>query len=302
MDNWVRPTPKPDDEFTYQWNADWVNDPEQPLLKITKSSMNCYEWCKKQYEFQYIDRRPTDMTDALLKGSAVHDGYEKFYDIVEVDVAENMSESELIDYFTTLFPIDDYFQVYDSIISFETQRFMDDRNSGTLDKFVPAGNEIKLDAKITIPAAANAKYPLRNNYKVHLQGIIDRIFLENGGYVLMELKTGLWKERKLSSMRKEMAYYKLLYESCEPEVIREVGLDPDIPITHWGWFYPESNYTYVEECKRASQSTLPKKFAQMIHSYEENLFPADYYYRKCVYCSFMGICDAAINFQLQEDW
>ena len=35
-------------------------------------------------------------------------------------------------------------------------------------------------------------------------------------------------------MRKEMAYYKLLMEEADGERFNN--------ITHWGWFYPDSNY------------------------------------------------------------
>ena len=51
---WVRPIPKPDDEYTYQWNHEWANDEDKPILKITKSSLGSFKWCNKQYE-KYLD-------------------------------------------------------------------------------------------------------------------------------------------------------------------------------------------------------------------------------------------------------
>ena len=69
---WVRPVPKPTDEFTYQWNSEWVDDPSKPILKITKSSLGSFKWCKQQYEYSYIDRRPQDQTEAMLKGTILH--------------------------------------------------------------------------------------------------------------------------------------------------------------------------------------------------------------------------------------
>jgi hypothetical protein len=148
----------------------------------------------------------------------------------------------------------------------------------------------------------NLKYPLNRDYEVHLQGIIDRIFIEDGKYILMELKTGLWKDTKRSGMRSEMAYYKLLMERATDEELIAAGLDPEIPITHWGWFFPDSNFLYVESCLKASQTALLKKFPKLVKSYEEENFPASYYYKKCVHCSFMPICDAAIENQLFDDW
>ena len=32
-------------EFTYQWNPDWEDNPTMPQLKVTKSSLNTFEFC-----------------------------------------------------------------------------------------------------------------------------------------------------------------------------------------------------------------------------------------------------------------
>ena len=39
------------DEYTYDWNPDWAEDPSQPILKITKSSLGSHDWCPKKYGF-----------------------------------------------------------------------------------------------------------------------------------------------------------------------------------------------------------------------------------------------------------
>jgi len=288
------------EEYTYQWNIENADDPDLPILKITKSSLGAFDWCKKQYEFQYIERRPQDTSEAMLKGTIVHNSYEDFYRQVDIEKAENLSNEELTDYFMAYFPVDDYGYLYDTIASFEADRYEKAVSSGI--SFLPIGNEIRLNARYTVGQNDNPKYPLTRDYNVHLQGIIDRIFEENGKYIIMELKTGVWKDSRMSKMRSEMAYYKLLMEEASPEEIREQGLDPDIPITHWCWFYPDSNFFYIEQCKRGSQTALQKKFPKLLEAYENENFPASYYYKKCIHCSYMGICDAAIENQLFEDW
>ena len=57
---WVRPIPKPEDEYTYQWNPEWIDDPTKPILKVTKSSLGSFKWCNKQYEFSYFRLRRFD--------------------------------------------------------------------------------------------------------------------------------------------------------------------------------------------------------------------------------------------------
>ena len=43
-------------EYTYQWNNQWAEDEDKPILKITKSSLGTFNWCKRQYLHQYIER------------------------------------------------------------------------------------------------------------------------------------------------------------------------------------------------------------------------------------------------------
>ena len=291
------------EEYTYQWTpyderGNFIED--GPVLKVTKSSLNTFYWCNKQYQYSYIERRPQDTSEAMLKGTIVHNAYEDFYKAVDVDIISDYSKEELQEHFISLFPIDDYGYVYDTICALEADRFARSKKLGM--PFLPAGNEVILNAKYVITENSNPKYPLMRDYTVHLQGIIDRIFLEDGKYILMELKTGTWKDSKMSNMRSEMAYYKLLIEQATDEELIESGLDPDIPVTHWGWFYPDSNFLYVEDCVKASQTAVAKKFAKLIEAYEQNNFVASYYYKKCVHCAYMPICEAAIENQLFDDW
>jgi len=284
-------------EYTYQWNPENFDDDTKPILKVTKSSLSTFKWCNRQYLHQYIERLPQDSSPAMIKGSAVHNAYENLWDEFDIKKAENMNEDELYDYFTALFPIDDYGDVYDNVVAFETQRFLQSKENDALSSFIPVENEIRLDAQLLIPFDADPKYELKRSYIVHLQGIIDRVFIEDGHCFPMELKTGLWKDTKLSHMRGEMAFYKLLMELA----VDENGENLFGPITKWGWYYPESNYCYLEEVKNSSSTALKKRFAKLIWAYENNQFPASFYYKKCQHCSFLGLCETAGETGL-EDW
>ena len=55
------------DEYTYDWNPEWADDPTKPILKITKSSLGQFGWCPKKYGFSYIQRLPQDQTEAMRK-------------------------------------------------------------------------------------------------------------------------------------------------------------------------------------------------------------------------------------------
>ena len=280
-------------DYTYQWKPENYGQEGEPILKISKSSLGSYQWCPKRYEFQYVEKRPIETTEVMIKGSIIHNAREAFFNAFDVKKAENLSHEELVNYCLSLHPIDDYTEMYEAMSIFEANRFKESLAEGTTDDFVPVVNEAMLDARITIRSDENPKYELSQDYTVHLQGIIDRMFREGDRYIPMELKTGGWKDWKKTMMRKEMAFYKILFENTPNAELEEMGLDPEIPISHWGWYYPAANYIYVEDAKKSSMTAVKKGIAEMIHSYETGIFPTKYFAKTCSNCSFFGICDAA---------
>ncbi len=286
-------------EFTYQWNAKWKEDDiSKPILKLTKSSLGSYDWCPKKYQFNYMERKPQDTSEAMHNGTLVHNALEEFYNIFDIKKAETMDVAEVTEYCFSLFPIDNMSEMYETLSINEAQRFMVAKEDKTLEMFLPVINEVCLDAQIVINRADFPKFPLKRDYTVHLQGIIDRMFVDKTGYIPMELKTGAWKEYKKTSMRKEMAYYKLLFDNCPIEQLEAIGINRDLPITHWGWRYPASNHIYVEEQKKSSHTAVMRSIAKLIKAYEDDLFPTKYNARTCSFCSYLDICDAGAD----EGW
>ena len=81
-------------EFTYKWMPENYADPSQPILKISKSSLMAYVWCPKKYEFSYVERLPQDQTEAMRKGTVLHNHREAFFDDFDVKKAEKMNNTE----------------------------------------------------------------------------------------------------------------------------------------------------------------------------------------------------------------
>jgi hypothetical protein len=284
---------KENGEYTYKWNP---RDKDGPLLKITKSSLGTFQFCPINYKYGYLDDIRQKTSPAMLKGTIIHNAQEEFWKIVKIEDALEFKDDpmKLQKHFRGLYPEapeEDYEDIYRAMTAYNTERFIECVEEETLDNFIPVGNEIMLDARFTH----------ENETELHLQGIIDRIFYEDGGYIPMELKTGVWKDTKKTSMRKEMAFYKLLFENADPEQIRSFGLDPDIPFTHWGWYFPASNYIHVEKISKRSETAVQNSIDKLITAYEENEFPAAYYYKKCIHCGHYDHCEAASGGS-QNDW
>ena len=284
--------------YTYKWNP----NEKKPILKITKSSLGTYGFCPASYNYSYIESVAQKTSDAMIKGSRIHDGEENFWNTVNIEEATSIIKSgegsalELQNHFRSIYPEahgKDYEDIYTAMSAYNAERFteMYENEEENLDNFIPIGNEVKLDAR----------YTTVEGIEVHLQGIIDRIFLEDGGYIPMELKTGVWKDSAKTRMRKEMAFYKLLYENATEESIIEAGLDPSIPFTHWGWYFPASNYVYAEKVSDRSEKAMLRSIDKLINSYKEEEFNFEYFYKKCVHCGHYDHCSAADGGS-QYDW
>jgi CRISPR/Cas system-associated exonuclease Cas4 (RecB family) len=285
-------------DFTYQWEPENYNDPSKPILKISKSSLGSFNWCPKKYDFSYIQRLPQDQTEAMRKGTILHNHRENFFDVFDIKKAEKMNNTEILEYCTSLMPVDEYYDVSLTVAAFEAQRFIEAIAEDKIDEFLPVINEKKFDCEITISKDTHKDFTLRRDYRVRLQGIIDRVFIENGKLIPFEYKTGGWKDYKKTSMRQEMAFYQLMIENCEPEVLEMFGLTPDMTVSHWGWYYPVSNHVFVEEVKKRSLTSVMNNIAKLIYAYEQKTFDPKFYYKTCAHCSYFGICDGA----QQDSW
>ena len=69
-------------------------------------------------------------------------------------------------------------------------------------------------------------------------------------------------------------------------------------MSHWGWYYPASNYIQVEAVKSASMKAVYRGITELIKAYEQKQFNAKYYYKTCSHCSFYSICPAA----QEQEW
>ena len=83
-----------------------------------------------------------------------------------------------------------------------------------------------------------------------------------------------------------------LFEECEEENLIKQGIDPRHGITSWGWFFPASNYIYVEEVKSRSMTSVINSIKKLVTSYFEKEFPHKFFYKKCEHCGHYEHCDA----------
>ena len=77
------------------------------------------------------------------------------------------------------------------------------------------------------------------------------------------------------------------------EVLEKHGLSRDMKVTHWGWYYPVSNFVFTEEVKTRTMTGVMHSIARLIWAYENKEFNPKFFFKTCQSCSYFGICEGA---------
>lgn len=239
-----RPIPLVKDLYsTYAWHPGMVDD---KILRVSKSSLGAFQTCEQQYFIKYPLGVKEPQNDNMVRGTNVHDAYEfildRSLDIEHATKLKNEQGYEAVhQYFQSLIPSEQISKGWDDeyakptgnpyaldepdhlrkLMEAEAKRFM----ASDPQAFKPVGNELGVDAIVDLDINGTT-------VKVHLNGFIDRLFMDNeGNYHVHELKTGLWKDKKskYESMSKEMAFYVYMLRKSSQQ---EFG---GANISYWGW-------------------------------------------------------------------
>jgi RecB family exonuclease len=285
---------------TYAWQPGMVVDGVEQILRVTKSSVGTFGFCPKQYFFQNILKLKTEEKDHHIRGSNVHDATEYFFqNVFEVfdEVVESIKNGteyetgqgrELLHSILPDPPEEYIFGEPEQIsrwVDWQYDRLVLTEGEG----WHPIGNEAEVHGTRIVEVDGES-------VPIHMRGFIDRIFEDgNGGFALMELKTGKWKQRKNSDMRAEMQFYKMMLENSPHGEF--------LPITHWGWEFPGgdinegdgAHWDYEPINSRYAKNTpavVERRLKKLVKSHLEEDFPAERSEWKCVWCDFLEICPA----------
>ena len=293
---------------------------DKPYLRMTKTSLTSdFDFCPKQYEYKRIHKLPEPSTDAMVKGTNVHDAIEEYYDNIMPHVKELYTlmqrdkKEEALQLALSVLEEQDYKLgeqgIIETRLNWDLQRLLAEGP----DNYLPIINELEVHAFVDEEIEFNGE---TITIPVHYAGSIDRGFSEDdGGVAIMELKTGKWVQTlnkegdwsdskfKLQSMRTEMAFYKELLKMANHEYQN---------VTHWGWVYPAGSVAdidsmnkygyeqravdkiFYESCTGRTNTTYSKKITKLknalLTAYLTEDFPTSPSAGKCAWCSFKSIC------------
>lgn len=280
---------------TYKWYQG-----HEKMLRVTKSSLTSdFSFCPKQYEYKRIDGRKSPQTDAMTRGTNVHDAMEHFYLHVKPvykkayeQIKKKDREGAMEALMACLPQPDEPYTLGEEPILRQRIEWELVRLEADPDRFLPIINELEVHAYQDVVFEFNGE---NITIPIHFAGSIDRGYeTEEGKVALMELKTGKWKPTnfKIRGMRTEMAFYMDLLQKAE---------HPLKDVTHWGWFYPagerpgehgtQNDVTY-EKVNRRYLTSLRKQLNNLLEAYFTNNFKPDPSPGKCAWCEFIAECPA----------
>lgn len=235
-------------------------------MRLSKSALQLYTKCPYAYYLKYIQGFSGPSTDAMQIGITFHEDADKFFD--------NVSLRELANQ-TSIFGIEAYIRdllpkgfLYDHFAHIQTVHYMGLNNK---DDFMPVEREIKLVYKDIM----NEDAP---DWCLDV-GIIDRIDKINGETVLIEYKSGKFRQ----GINQELMMYKDLIEQTT-----------DYKIDKLCAIYPKELYGAKLPSGVYFKSPSHQKQARAKIEYVRQMIRAGNWHTKkfnlCAWCDVADIC------------
>ena len=233
-------------------------------MKLSKSKVNSYLKCPREFKFQYIDEIEVEPNKYMALGSDVHLVAEKFSE-------KFGDELEDVDINNELLKIS-----HEENIGYDLAEHVD--NLGSFFKEVFIDNDYKL--------YSNEEYLIDEENR--FSGICDIILEdENGELVIIDYKTS--KSNTFSKYRRELCYYKLLVENVYEKPVSKVGI----------FFTKNGRLRLLDICDEDNKRKYLNEneisdAVDTLHDIRSKIndgkFPAKRQFL-CKYCTYKHICD-----------
>lgn len=238
-------------------------------MKLSKSKVNTYLKCPREFKFQYIDEIEMKPNKYMALGSDVHLIAEKFTDKFEDNLDEVDIQNELIKVANELdigYGLDEHI---DNLGLFFKEVFVD------------------MDYKLF----SNEEYLL--DKKNRFSGICDIILEdENGRLTVIDYKTS--NSNSFSKYRLELCYYKLLVENVYHKQVNKVGV----------FFTKNGRLRLLDVCEEENKRknlcySEIDDAVDTLHEVRDKInrkeFPAKKQFL-CRYCTYRHLCDDEFYF------
>jgi len=230
---------------------------------LSKSSVLAYTYCPYQFYLQQVEGIRPEPNEAMKKGLRFHNWAEKLYDKIDKQALINGETTIRDEYTKTMgddFELSDKreLELYKNFIEMEEKRWKKEENKK--DFFPIKTEEFLYDDDLLFFGS----YDRLDKYDENSQ-------------IVMEYKTGNFKEHRISDYRFQLFGYKHLIEKNYDKY----------NVTHLGLIFPKDKLIKVEKFKSITESSFYKKIQRVRSNILDRKFPKKGY---CDYCLLYDKC------------
>lgn len=245
--------------------------PVEGGLRLSFTQLDCYEKCPQQYWFKFEAKLPEPESSALLVGSIVHQCLEKFFD---KDRTESIDSC-----------LEDFDKKFDERLKRTAVLTERDRQLGKTGIETYLKSEVELKPKVV---AVEKQFDLMVGEHL-LKGKIDRVDETEGGYRVIDYKTGKGKEdgdkaaERAAKSSLQFSIYALAAKECFNWEVKD-----------FAFHYIYSNQKLHTERSDSDLKKTKERILQLAEQIKAQDFGPRPEKMKCGYCPFRELCpDAA---------
>lgn len=234
-------------------------------MRLSKSSINSFLKCRREFKYQYIDKIENQPNDAMRLGTDVHAIAEKFVKNIDMNKDFYQQMDEIYQEYDTEFDLSKHLL---NLSIFFDLLFHDEDTVGGYKIF------------------SAEEYIHDKNHD--FSGLADLILEdEDGNLIVIDYKTG--KAKSIKNYRLELCYYKMLIEYAYPDkTVTTAGIvfTKDAGTRFLNFTEHQSKGSYVTEEDYMAAIQLIDFVRQEID--DNRLFPQPQFL--CKYCSYQERC------------
>jgi len=235
---------------------------------LSKSSLLTYKFCPYNFYLQQVEDLEFEPTEPIKRGNRFHEWVENLYEEIDKEGLINGEKDLVEEYKTTMdenFSVksEEEIELYKNFIEMEKERWNELDNK---EEFFPIKTEEFL-------------------YDEDLMyfGSYDRLdkFEEEDGedkHIVIDYKTGEYKDYKMSDYRFQLYGYKHLIEKNYDK----------FNVTHLGVVFPKEKKSVIEEFKSITGTYFYKRVEETREKILDRKFPKNT--GACEYCNFYEEC------------
>lgn len=248
------------------------------LKRLSPSSINLYKQCPRKFFYQYIMKLPTKGSIHLVRGSAVHDALEKFFELKPSAFSDGYFEFEmktvLLDFFRQAWEgsqkeLDKLDMKKEDLLFYfgESKRMLENWVESFIDNLKKQKEKRgSLAAAFSYLAPITEKHYFSESDKVH--GFIDAIHHYEDGIHILDYKTSK-KDTMSGAYKLQLAIYALLYQKEHGVAPKRVGIN----FLKFGEKYLEVDQLLIDEARKEVAEVFAKTRADNISAYPKNVTP-----------------------------